>query len=361
MCVQEKQEIEIALVNLEISIKGSKIHFLWRIKQAIFSPPFPEEYTTQELGFCLGFPSTFHWDAMALEAQTLAVTPSKCQDKKKERCCWRSLFCKKTSETRRPKNPSNESLSQSPRPIVLPRLLLLPNQRNLGRKLVPKKAHNKKFVGAAFGMMNEWTPHPQKEPVWASSQQNSLLETRWERFKKQPIHFYLHKSFLETHEWTPPRSFFLAPLPIDAKTKHRIKAHQSPELFGFDENTTNNNNNKQLVTQNQSVTEAVPTSFTPWEPITQNFRHKQKQQEEKKKKKKKKIATKLELQSIKPKRKRERANHHNHHQQQQQQKQQSQHQQNQQQSNNRNKNSSRSSLDDDYGKSFFFFFLFSLC
>jgi hypothetical protein len=26
--------------------------------------------------------------------------------------------------------------------------------------LVPKKAHNKKFVGAAFGMMNEWTPAP---------------------------------------------------------------------------------------------------------------------------------------------------------------------------------------------------------
>lgn len=164
MCLQEKKEIKIALVNLEISIKGWKIHFLWRRKQGIFSPPFPEEYTTQELGFRLGFPSTFHWDAMALEAQTSAVTPSKCQDRKKERCCWRSFFCKKTSETRRPKNPSNESLSQSPQPIVLPLLLLLPNQRNLGRKLVPKKAHNKKFVGAAFGMMNEWMnpPTPKK-------------------------------------------------------------------------------------------------------------------------------------------------------------------------------------------------------
>jgi hypothetical protein len=45
--------------------------------------------------------------------------------------------------------------------------------------------------------------------------------------------------------------------------KHRIKAHQSPELFGFDKNTNNNNNNKQLFTQNQSVTESLPTSFTP--------------------------------------------------------------------------------------------------
>jgi hypothetical protein len=92
MCVQEKQEIKIALVNLEISIKGSKIHFLWRRKQGIFSPPFPEEYTTQELGFRLGFPSTFHWDAMALEAQTSAVTPSKCQDKKKGEMLLKIFF-----------------------------------------------------------------------------------------------------------------------------------------------------------------------------------------------------------------------------------------------------------------------------
>jgi hypothetical protein len=75
----------------------------------------------------------------------------------------------------------------------------------------------------------------------------NLLETRKKRFKKHPIYFYLHKSFLETHEWTLPRSFFLAPLPIDTKMKHRIKAHQSLKLFGFDKNT-NNNNNKQLFT-----------------------------------------------------------------------------------------------------------------
>jgi hypothetical protein len=76
-----------------------------------------------------------------------------------------------------------------------------------------------------------------------------LLVTRRERFKKHPIYFYLHKSFLETHEWTPPHqeAFSSPPLPIDAKTKHRLKAHQSPELFGFDKNT-NNNNNKQLFT-----------------------------------------------------------------------------------------------------------------